>query len=92
MWLRGVWIVYALLVLDLLGIVLQQADYRALLEPARGDDLVGSCTRLAGAQGGRGKRSAALPRCTERRAQLHPDHDCHQYVLHCIAYALHGSS
>jgi hypothetical protein len=30
-----------------------------------------------GAQGGRGERGAALPRCTERRAQLHPDHDCH---------------
>jgi hypothetical protein len=33
-----------------------------------------------GAQGGRCKPSAALPRCTERYSKLHPDHDCNQYV------------
>jgi hypothetical protein len=32
--LRWMWLVYALLVLDLLGVVLQQTDYRALLELA----------------------------------------------------------
>ena len=71
---------------------LQQEHLRAQRLLRRASRLAMRADQDDGAQGGRGKRSAALPRCTERRAQLHPDHDCHQYVLHCIAYALHGSS